>query len=917
MHSYAMLLRLSFLIGLVSIILPSPCHAGWIADADGKTIVHLVLYDLPDPSVPGSAQQEAEYAVIQAFERRFPMIMQQKYVNKYMQSPEKYGNHNWNQVEIELHRFSGIKIEGVQMDSGPLMAIAGGVSPDILYVNFRQSDTYIQNGFLYPLDKEEDNYFSALPPDEQKLYIHPKIQPVVMRKGPENKTHVWAIPRGGVMGKVIIFRKDLLENAGVAFPDNDWTWNDFYEACRKIADPANGIYGTWFVNSKHESNQWMSFLWSAGGTAMEYSHETDSWTASFDSPEAALALDFYTRLCTEPWTDRNGRKQFGYAYNDIDGKYKWQQGQIGFISTYIDENFFSTINPDQVGMVPVPIGPTGIRAAEINSRMQGIFAGIDNPVIRDTAWEYIRFIESRESLEIRTRKMVQGGLGQFVNPQNLRMFGYEDLIRLAPRGWEEIFNIAIGTGQPEPYGKNCQLIYDIITKPIQNARNLAFDNKLPSDPQERLQSLRRLLKDGVDEANEKMIGIIPEDKLVRRRSVAACVLAVIAVAFSLLLIRITRLFTPKGSVYRGRQISWGFIRYRWAYVLLMPAVLSVLFWQYFPLCMGTKMAFQDYRIMGGSEWVGIDNFANVLFDTDWWLTVWNSIRYSILVISLTFLPPVILAVLLQEIPKGKILFRTLFYLPAVITGLVVIYLWKSFYEPTEYGVLNSIVMRIPAAGHILVGAGFLVILLFFAKRLYVHGSRITAFVCIIAGIMLFVSCFRLALPIITAAPLPWYKALFAKPDTAYRWLLNPDTAMLCCVLPMVWAGMGPGCLIYLAALKGIPNDHYEAADIDGATFIDKILFVVIPTLKPLLIINFVGIFIGAWKNSAYILAMTGGSSATETAGLHIFYKAYMYQKFSPATAMAWLLGFILIGFTIYQLQILARLEYRTTGNEEL
>ena len=92
------------------------------------------------------------------------------------------------------------------------------------------------------------------------------------------------------------------------------------------------------------------------------------------------------------------------------------------------------------------------------------------------------------------------------------------------------------------------------------------------------------------------------------------------------------------------------------------------------------MAFQDYRIMGGHVWVGVDNFGDVLWDKEWWATVWNSIRYSILVVGLTFLPPVILAVLLDEIPKGKILFRTLFYLPAVITGLVVIYLWKSFYE---------------------------------------------------------------------------------------------------------------------------------------------------------------------------------------------------------------------------------------------
>jgi multiple sugar transport system permease protein len=150
----------------------------------------------------------------------------------------------------------------------------------------------------------------------------------------------------------------------------------------------------------------------------------------------------------------------------------------------------------------------------------------------------------------------------------------------------------------------------------------------------------------------------------------------------------------------------------------------------------------------------------------------------------------------------------------------------------------------------------------------------------------------------------------------YRWLLDSRTAMFCCVLPMIWSGMGPGCLIYLAALKGIADDFYEAADLDGATFIDKILFVVIPILKPLLIIQFIGVFIGAWNSSAFILAMTGGASNTEVADLHIFYKAYLYLKFGPAGAMAWVLGFMLIGFTVYQLRILSRLEFKTTGDRK-
>jgi ABC-type sugar transport system permease subunit len=49
------------------------------------------------------------------------------------------------------------------------------------------------------------------------------------------------------------------------------------------------------------------------------------------------------------------------------------------------------------------------------------------------------------------------------------------------------------------------------------------------------------------------------------------------------------------------------------------------------------------------------------------------------------------------------------------------------------------------------------------------------------------------------------------------------------------------------------------------------------------------------------------------AGLHIWYKAFTFLKFGPATAMAWVLGFMLIGFTVYQIRLLARVEFRGGG----
>lgn len=344
-------------------------------------------------------------------------------------------------------------------------------------------------------------------------------------------------------------------------------------------------------------------------------------------------------------------------------------------------------------------------------------------------------------------------------------------------------------------------------------------------------------------------------------------------------------------------------------------------WRYVPLMRGSYMAFFDYKLIGESTFVGIDNFGELLFDSLWWKAVWNALRYSFLVIGLTFLPPIVLAIALQEVPRGKLAFRLVYYLPAVITGLVTVVLWKQFYQPSERGALNALLMNIPAWGFIAIGLLLLGCCLAFARRLSVHRMWLPVVLFTIAGICMFAAVAALANPILfrqgdtllgflTAFP----QRLCQNLEEPYRWLTDSKTAMFACVMPMVWAGMGPGCLIYLAALKGIPDDYYEAADIDGASFIDKILFVVFPTLKALIIINFVGVFIQSWYGATgNILVMTGGGADTETVGLHIWYKAFTFLRFGPATAGAWMLAFMLIGFTVNQLRVLSKVEFKAAG----
>jgi multiple sugar transport system permease protein len=147
--------------------MPLAC-AGWIEDKpDGRTVIHLSVYALPDPSDPGIAKR-ASVEVVKRFRERFPDLFAERWRDLARAHPDLYGKHNWDRVEVALQRSTGITVQGVESD---LLQIAGGIAPDVLFINFRKSDTYIRNRFLHPLDE----YFAHLTPEEKADRIHPKI----------------------------------------------------------------------------------------------------------------------------------------------------------------------------------------------------------------------------------------------------------------------------------------------------------------------------------------------------------------------------------------------------------------------------------------------------------------------------------------------------------------------------------------------------------------------------------------------------------------------------------------------------------------------------------------------------------------------------------------------------------------------
>ncbi len=150
----------------------------------------------------------------------------------------------------------------------------------------------------------------------------------------------------------------------------------------------------------------------------------------------------------------------------------------------------------------------------------------------------------------------------------------------------------------------------------------------------------------------------------------------------------------------------------------------------------------------------------------------------------------------------------------------------------------------------------------------------------------------------------------------WRWMLNPDHGLINSVLtrlglmddPIIWLG-SPGLamhmviladvwkmtpfmtLLLLAGLQPIPDSHYEAADIDGAGGWGKVWHVVLPQLRPAILVAIVLRTMGAFKVFDIIYMLTGGgpADATSVLAFHAYREAFRYFHVGYGAALSWLI----------------------------
>lgn len=820
---------------------------------------------------------------------------------------------------ILIEKWGGLQLPGGAGKASLMMAIAGKTAPDIGEAWFHIIQNECRQGFLFPLNEwigDDLNGNGQIDDDEAKWEPWKKIPPLWRRVATVDGK-VYGIPQTAMHNMGVIFRTDMIRAAGLNPSKPPQTWDELTYWCQKLTDPAKEIPGAVIKSGQRGialtpyGFTWLPWMQSAGGdpiiqlrkspkTGKEYKFSSDAtsfmtpdgedlsavkaqWRANFADEAGVAAAGFYHKLRWMKWLiDPKSKNPVSLTTEDIAlGKVKFQGQEIsftendiitgvargstgqrgtgngellgrgevammvGFVSDLSGTGQSIGINPDLLSWFPFPAGPgpKGRRVVQIQNHFVVSYEATAerSKEARDKVWEVMVAISDENTRDNAIREKVLSGLTRFVNPKELKRLGYDDYLRDVPEAirnnFKEIDEGKIGIFTEPWMGfwvtMDTELNRNVLSLVLSQTGE-DFDYKTALDEVE-------------TKANSGTMFAMSREKLDKYRPYARGIVGLMIFMFAFLAYKIFRTYAKKikikagtGGVYSG-WLAWG---------LVTPAILLIGLWSYYPLLRGMFMAFQDYKITGDSEFVGLDNFIMLALDRSFWMSLFRTGYFVFLNMVLAFTAPIILAILLTDVTRFKIFFRTLFFLPQMTSGIVIALLWKLMYSPNPQGFFNQIISYLNY------------------------------------------------IPFVKIAP--------------QTWLLDPKLAMICCVIPTVWASMGMASLIYLAALHSIPQEMYEAAEVDGAGIWKKIQHVTIPFILPLIIINFVGTFIGTFQNMGNIFLMTfgGPGEATTVVGLKIWMEAYNNLRFSMATTMAWVLGSLLIGFTYFQIQFLSKIEYK-------
>lgn len=308
-------------------------------------------------------------------------------------------------------------------------------------------------------------------------------------------------------------------------------------------------------------------------------------------------------------------------------------------------------------------------------------------------------------------------------------------------------------------------------------------------------------------------------------------------------------------------LFWGFRRLRlgklagheakWAYIFISPWAFGFVVLVAGPMLTSLLFSFTQFDALNEMRWYGLGNYQELATgDRDNILKALGNVAYLAgLGVPLGTMTGLSVALLLNAAVRGMRFYRTMFYMPAIVPTVAASVLWIWLLaSDPNRGLINS-----------------------FWRDTVSHWF--------------------------STPPPGWLNAeAWAKPSL---------------ILMGLW-GAGSGMVLWLAGLKGVPNQLYEAASIDGASPWRQFWAVTLPQLSPIIFFNTVMGFIGAVQEFDRVFVMrpvegtAGPADSLLVPVYHLFKNGFEYFKLGYASSLAWMIFAIILILTLIQFKLAPR-----------
>lgn len=321
----------------------------------------------------------------------------------------------------------------------------------------------------------------------------------------------------------------------------------------------------------------------------------------------------------------------------------------------------------------------------------------------------------------------------------------------------------------------------------------------------------------------------------------------------------------------------------------------------YPICMSLYYSLCDFSVLQPPRFIGLENYRQLFADDVFLQALSNTVVYALAAIPLSILVALTLAMLLNTGVPGMTLYRTIFFLPSLVPAVAMGILWMLILNGKN-GILNLVL------GSVLAHWGWTMLLLV-TVVLLVRSGVPDAPKKVQAGASR--RRYYLGAGVVGAAVLffTWQTgntaALGSFSPRLPSWLSEASWVKPAFVLVTLY-GVGNSVVIYLAGLQDVPVHLLEAADLDGASWWQKVQHVTLPMVSPTILFNGIMAIIGTFNYFALPFVMAPGGQPARSAyflAVNLFDNAFLYLRMGYASAMAWILFVIVFGLTMLALKL--------------